>query len=252
MTFTGQPRDAHVYEHAHESPWTMTVPLIVLAFFSIVVAWGWPIHDATASHLESRIHHSMHPAVQADFGVVYGDRLWESQEPVPGNQNVRALAHDAHGWAGALALGAMILGALFASLLYYYRVLDPAEAKEQFPAVHSFLAHKWYFDELYSAVLVRPGLTVAGWCRAFDTYVIDGIANFLGRFTIDVSRWNGKFDFGIIDGLVNLTARVIQAVGNWLRGVQTGYIRSYVLFLVLAAIGIFALLSYFVTLGRAG
>ena len=57
------------------------------------------------------------------------------------------------------------------ALIYYYRVLDPAEAKEQFPGVHRFLAHKWYFDELYSAMLVRPALVVAGWCRWFDTDV---------------------------------------------------------------------------------
>ena len=42
LTFTGKPRDQHVYEHAHESPWMMTMPLIVLAVFSVCVAWGWP------------------------------------------------------------------------------------------------------------------------------------------------------------------------------------------------------------------
>jgi NADH-quinone oxidoreductase subunit L len=247
MTFTGEPRDAHVYEHAHESPWTMTVPLIVLAFFSVTVAWGWPIHDAEASHLEGRLHHSQHPAVLADFGITETE-----------SGQVGALFHErhyaqmSHPGAGALAFLAMVLGAGFSALIYYYRKLDPAEAVEQFPAVHRFLGHKWYFDELYSAIVVRPSLVVAGWCRAFDTYVIDGIANFLGWLTVWFSKWNGKFDFGIIDGLVNLTARVVNAVGYWLRGAQTGYIRSYILFLVLAAIGIFALLSYFVTLATAG
>src|SRR3954453_18848398 len=43
MTFTGKPRDHHVYDHARESPPLMTVPLMVLAFFSVTVAWGWPI-----------------------------------------------------------------------------------------------------------------------------------------------------------------------------------------------------------------
>ena len=49
MTFTGKPRDEHVHEHAHESPWMMTVPLIVLAIFSVGVAWGWPLWDPDAS-----------------------------------------------------------------------------------------------------------------------------------------------------------------------------------------------------------
>ncbi len=43
MTFTGKPRDQHVYEHAHESPALMTVPLIALAVMSVCVAWGWPV-----------------------------------------------------------------------------------------------------------------------------------------------------------------------------------------------------------------
>ena len=52
---------------------------------------------------------------------------------------------------------------------------------------------------------------------------------------------------GIIDGLVNLTARVIYGIGNRLRGVQTGYIRSYVLFLVVAAIAIFGVMVFVVS-----
>ena len=46
MTFTGQPRDAHVYEHAHEPPSLMTIPLAILAVMSIIVAWGWPLESA--------------------------------------------------------------------------------------------------------------------------------------------------------------------------------------------------------------
>src|SRR5262249_55005036 len=50
LAFTGQPRD-HVSEHAHESPWVMTLPLIVLAAFSVFVAWGWPLWDPHESYL---------------------------------------------------------------------------------------------------------------------------------------------------------------------------------------------------------
>ena len=42
--------------------------------------------------------------------------------------------------------------------------------------MYRFLQHKWYFDEFYSVAVVRPGLVVAGWCRWFDTNVIDGVA----------------------------------------------------------------------------
>src|SRR5438445_10143003 len=70
LTFIGEPRDAHVYEQAHESPRTMTVPLVVLAFFSVVVAWGSPLYDPEASLLGKELHHSQPTSVMADFGAV--------------------------------------------------------------------------------------------------------------------------------------------------------------------------------------
>jgi NADH-quinone oxidoreductase subunit L len=253
LTFAGKPRDPHVYEHAHESPWVMTVPLIVLAIGSVCVAWGWPLYDAEVSYLSSQIEHSQHRSVPAEFGLTR-----EEKESMPGfvakeeHQSERFYAQLYHSLTGSIALALVAVGILFSSLLYYSRVLDPADAARQFPAVHRFLVNKWYFDELYGAVLVRPALVVAGWCRAFDTYVIDGIVDAAGRGTVRLSDWDGRFDLGIIDGLVNLTARVVYGTGARLRGVQTGFIRSYVLFLVLAAVGIFIVLSYFVAMAAAG
>jgi NADH-quinone oxidoreductase subunit L len=97
---------------------------------------------------------------------------------------------------------------------------------------------------LYSALLVRPALAVARWCRLVDTKAIDGTVDTTATATAGVAKWGGRFDLNIIDGTVNLLARVTQAVGGWLRGVQTGYLRSYVLFLVLAAVGIFIVMTY--------
>jgi NADH-quinone oxidoreductase subunit L len=249
MTFTGEPRDHHVHEHAKESPWVMTVPLIILAFFSVTVAWGWPVWQAEASALEHHIHHAQHPSVIADFGGV-GD------EPLlgPTMGTVRHYAHQYHHLAGALATGVVLLAIVFAAVVYWRRVqvLDPADAREQFPGVHAFLSNKWYFDELYSAVLVRPALVVARWARSFDLRFIDGIVNGLGGLGVLLSRWGGIFDARIIDGIVNVTADAFYAVGGRLRAVQTGYLRSYVLFLVLAAVGIFVLLTYLVTRAVAG
>jgi NADH-quinone oxidoreductase subunit L len=247
MTFTGRPRDHHVYEHAHESPRVMTVPLVVLAFFSVVVAWGWPVWNAEASYLEGHIHHAQHESVVADFGT-FGEEGLAVEALTP---SVHAYARQYHHLAGNLALLIVVIAIAFAYLIYYRGALDPAEAKGQFPAVHRFLWHKWYFDELYSAILVRPALAVAGWCRAFDTRVIDGTVDNTARATVKVSQWNGRFDLGVIDGLVNLLADVFYGVGGRLRAVQTGYLRSYVLFLVLAAVGIFAVLSYFVAMAAA-
>jgi NADH-quinone oxidoreductase subunit L len=256
MTFTGQPRDEHVYEHAHESPWTMTAPLIVLAVCSVCVAWGWPIYDAEASWLEGNVHHAQHHAVLADFGNIgfteseaHGE-YWVVAKRA--EENERLYAHHNHHLAGNLALGLVTIGIVFAGLIYWKRVLDPAEAKEQFPRLHAFLMDKWRFDWLYSVMLVRPALVVGHWCKAFDLGVIDGIIHAVARGTVLLSKWNGIFDNGVIDGLANLIGNVIYDVGAGLRRVQTGFLRSYVLFLVLAAVGIFIVLSYLVRMAVAG
>jgi NADH-quinone oxidoreductase subunit L len=259
MTFAGEPRDQHVYDHAHESPWIMTGPLVVLAFFSIVVAWGWPPYDVQASYLEHLLHHEYphqltdlatadHPRVVAEQG---NDAVLPALVAYQLDKNLYLSGLTLprpHELAGGLALAAALIGTALAFAVYYLKLLDPEQTRESFAGVYRFLWHKWYFDEFYSAAVVRPAAIVAGWCRGLDLRVIDGIINWLGRFTVKVSSWDGKFDLGVVDGLVNLTANVVFAVGAWLRVVQTGSIRNYVLFLALAAVAIFAVLSYVVAL----
>jgi NADH-quinone oxidoreductase subunit L len=228
MTFTGTPRDAHVYAHAHEAPWLMTVPLIVLAFFSVFIAWGLPPWEAHESQLAHQIEHSQPASVAADFGRVADEAV-----------QMRAGYHET---AGGLALLMVVLGLAFAGALYYKNLLDPADAKAQFPGVHRFLSHKWYFDEFYSAAFVRPTLVVSGWVRAFDTHVIDGAVNLVGRLGLLTSRWSGRADRNVVDGLANVIGNASYAIAAWLRTLQTGYLRSYVLFLALAAIAIWILL----------
>src|SRR5207253_1247676 len=144
MTFTGEPRNEHVYEHAHESPRVMTVPLVILASFSVFVAWGWPLWDAEASALGHTLEAAQPASVHADFAGLH--RLAEE----------RLLPY--HTYAGFLALGAAALGTLFAYLMYYRRSFEPTEVVEQFPGAYRFLQNKWYFDDLYSALFVRPAL----------------------------------------------------------------------------------------------
>jgi NADH-quinone oxidoreductase subunit L len=252
LTFTGEPRDHHVYDNAHESPRLMTVPLIILAVCSIGIAWGWPVWNAEASALEHNIHHAQPTAVQADFGTLEALETWEGA--TQRERSERRLAAEYHGVAGGIATVIVGLFIVFAAVVYWqrFRVLDPADAKEGFPRVHAFLWHKWYFDEFYSAALVRPALVVAGWARACDGRVIDGVANGLGRLGVLLSRWGGLFDARIIDGLANVIGDACYGLGARLRAVQTGSLRSYVLFLVIAAVGIFVVLTYFVTRAAAG
>ena len=80
---------------------------------------------------------------------------------------------------------------------------------------------------------MRPALVVAEWCKNFDLLGIDSVLHGSARATVKVSRWNGAFDSGVIDGLANLTGRVFYATGSWLRMCKPAILRSYILFLAL-------------------
>jgi NADH-quinone oxidoreductase subunit L len=244
MTFTGKPRDEHVYEHAHETSAWMTGPLVVLAICSLLVAWGLPPWQAEESLLGG--HHGLLQMSEPSAAVHRLAAALDSRE-LTGFDEEQA-TNMMHSIAEVLALGVAFLGGVFAYLVYYRRVLKPEEAVSQFPAVHRFLSRKWYFDELYSLILVRPAMAVATCCRGFDLSFIDGFVNGLGRSTVWVSNLGGLADHYVVDGLANLIARVAYAVGGWFKRFQTGFIRSYVLFLVLAVLGIFFVVSYLVAM----
>lgn len=259
MTFTGAPRDEHVYEHAHESPRVMTIPLIILAVCSVVVAWGPRPWDVQGSALEHFVHHSQPLSLKVDTGINLNTAVLQAEPDKARAENVIAntfakdswlhpltvkLGWGPHDLAGLLALLIAGVGVVLAFAVYYWGLLDPQETRERFPGLYDLFQNKWYFDALYSALLVRPALVVGQWCKFFDLRVIDGLIHGLARGTVWTSWFDGKVDAGVVDGLVNLTGRVVYGVGDWLRGAQTGLIRNYVLFMAVAAVGIFAVLSY--------
>src|SRR5262249_11405519 len=132
-----------------------------------------------------------------------------------------------------LAMAASLLVAtagIGAGLAYYApatlpyfprRRLDARLAATRFSGLHNFLVHKWYFDELYDAALVRPTLALARFSAQIDRWVIDGIVNGSAYLTEQVSRIEGLFDLLAVDRLVNLVARFVYAAGDWGRGIQT-------------------------------
>jgi NADH-quinone oxidoreductase subunit L len=234
LAFAGKPRDAALHEQAHEPSLLLTAPLAILAVLSLMVAWGWPPGDAEASWLAGFIHLAQPASVDVDFGF-----------------DETAVARN-HAYAQNIAMLFLVLGVVFAALIYLHHALDAEQAVEQFPGIYRFLMHKWYFDELYAAAFVRPTLTLGRYLAAFDRRALDGALNNGTRGVVRLARWEGRFDGGIVDGLVNLTARVVYAVGASLRGVQTGSLRGYVLFLALAAVSLFVALTYFVSIVAAG
>ena len=92
-------------------------------------------------------------------------------------------------------------------------------------------------------------MAVANWCNVADKKGIDTVLNSLAYSTVWIAfSLVGRADRHVIDGLVNVIPKVSYGAGGFLRRSQTGHLRSYVLFLVLGAVGAFALLSYFVAM----
>jgi proton-translocating NADH-quinone oxidoreductase chain L len=208
-------------EHAHESPAVMTWPLMILAAFAVFVGWPITLVPITTPILEGML---------------------ESAEPLA--------AMDVSGskW---LAMGASLLIAAsgIAAAVGYYsrwkltnprlRMLHPQGAAETFAPVYRLFVNKWYFDEIYDAVFVRPTLALARGAAEFDRRIIDGLVNAAATAMRNLSRVGGIFDYFAVDGLVNLVGRVVYLLGDWGRGLQTGRLRGYLGMLAVAVVLLF-------------
>jgi NADH-quinone oxidoreductase subunit L len=213
LTFAGKPRDTDVHEHAHESPTVMTAPLIILAVFSLGVAWGWPLWDADASYLG-------HILEKAEPGFVATQFAVEREE-----------AHHRHLTAGALALLLAVSGAGLAWWLFGKQ--QPADVDLYRPGgpLYRFLLGKWYFDEAYDATLVNPTVTLAKAAAAVD------------KAPTEPETAPKGLPVPTLDGLLNAVGGLFVVIGEMLRGVQTGRLRSYVLALGLTAVVLLGILT---------
>jgi NADH-quinone oxidoreductase subunit L len=232
LTFIGEPRDKHIYEHAHESPPIMYRPLILLSVFAVVVAW--PVFRFTDLLEQAR------PAGEYADGILLAGLRHPNEH----------LSHDYHMIAMLVASATALGGFLLATVFYAWRLLSAAEARQQFAPVYKFLLHKWYFDELYNAVFVRPTLVLSGLISRFDKQGIDRFIDGIAHATRRVATLDDAIDRYLVDGLVNLTAHWTWSVGRSLRSVQTGRLRQYVMFIVLATVALTILLQWTASAGR--
>ncbi len=209
LTFAGDPRDKEKYEHAHESPWVMTVPLSVLAVFSVgTIWWGWFEHLVAKPEL-------------ASFASGFAGAA-ETHEAAHG-------AASAHLMALGLSILAAGLGILLATVTYYWKKISAEAWGRRLKAVYKLLWNKYYFDELYGATVIKGTLLTSRIASAFDLSVIDGIVNGTAKATAGFSFAEGWFDLRIVDGLVNLVGRIVEFFSSRLREIQTGKVQSYIL-----------------------
>src|SRR5437868_4642750 len=157
MTFYGEPRDHHLYDHAHESPRVMILPLAALALGSVVlgiVIRFPPDHGC--------IHRFLAPVAQAT-GVA---------EPAPELATVSLLA--------VVSVVAGAIGIAIGLSMYVRHRPDPAALTRAAGPVYRVLVNKYYVDELYDHRFVEAARAFAGAAWAFDIHIIDGLANRLG------------------------------------------------------------------------
>lgn len=206
LTFYGKERiDHHVKEHLHESPWTITVPLIILAIGAAFAGLlQMPHLFFGGSHVLER----------------YFSPVFEKGEVI-----VKAwgIVKEPHEMAASLELSLLILSVVIAltgiALSYYIfqvkKSVPPSD--EGFAGMAKVLYHKYYIDEIYEAIVVKP---------------LVGISNWLSSI----------IDKEVIDGMVNGTGFLFTHLSSLIRKIQTGIIGDYALSIVVGTIAILAYL----------
>jgi NADH-quinone oxidoreductase subunit L len=120
------------------------------------------------------------------------------------------------------------VGWVFARWLYKdNKSTIPATLQKRYEAAWTVVYNKYYVDELYDAVVIRPSIFLARFLSWFDGHVIDWLVNFAGWITRIFANIDGAIDKYLVDGAVNAVAAVTIESGRALRKVQTGRIQTY-------------------------
>jgi NADH-quinone oxidoreductase subunit L len=233
MTFAGQPRDHHVADHAHESPAVMVAPLVVLSVLAVVAGWTLPGGFGLSNLLEQA-----RPAgteATSTGGFAFGSLTYPAEHE----------SHEGsiHVTATLTAFATALSGVALAAIMYLWRAVSPDMVARIFKPAYTFLANRWYFDELYHAIFVVPALAIAKLASANDRGVIDRIIDGLAWGTRQIAGIDAWIDRTLVDGLVNATATATWHAGLELKKLQTGHLRQYVMFIVVGTVALFVLAS---------
>jgi len=222
LTFLGEPRTKEA-EHAQETPWTMTTPLVVLSVFAIAYGWLGIPEDFMGLHLSPSWFHEF-----------VGSTLAEHPEAI------------AFSWVPFATSLVVALGGLTLGYLYYRNVISVKDDKLQIP----LLKNKYYFDEIYNVVFVKPAYWFAETVvyKFLDKRVIDGFLHIFGPTTGGVGKFiREKIDLPVINGFIgDGSANVTYWFGGKLRAIQTGRVQQYLMLALVTFVIIGAVLFFFV------
>ncbi len=216
MTFHGEYRG---HEHPHESPRTMTVPLMILAAFTLISGLSAYAMGGFGNLIYVPNTHAVYqlPLV----GVSLTDYALEG-----------------------LSLGVALLGVALAWIVYVRRSI-PAErftAGRSGAFVHKMLSHRYWIDDVYDAFGAKVYAGFAAALDWFDRKVVDGIVNAVGHGGLAAAAGSDYFDRHVVDGAVNLVSRETVEAGMRLRQRQTGQVQSYAWVVVFGIVVVVALI----------
>lgn len=210
MTFFGDCRiNPKAKDHLHESPFVITLPLMVLGTLAVVGGYvGIPkLIGEMFGGIPNYFEHYLEPVfrISEEFAKEHG----------------HAAAHHSASLEWGLMGTSVIIAVIGISIAYALYIVSPsipAKFTAAFPGLHKAVYNKWYIDELYDFLFVNP-------CKA------------IGRFL-----WKG-FDVLVVDGIVNGVAKTVIGFSAVLRNIQSGYVHNYAFSM---ALGMVVIVGYYI------
>jgi NADH-quinone oxidoreductase subunit L len=219
MTFYGESRvDPHTEHHIHESPKSMTVPLIILAIGSTVAGYiGFPEWIGGSNAFE----HFLDPVFEA--------------LPIPKAPELE-YSHMVEAGMAVVSVAVALIGFGLAYFKYCRRSWEQQREVRQYGSLYPVFLNKWYVDELYDALFVNraKGAGVSLW--KFDSKIVDGVVNGSAWGTVEGALGSSWWDRWVVDGLVRFVGGFIKTVSWPIRLIQTGYVQNYALVMVLGVL----------------
>jgi len=243
LTFFGECRAAEeTRKHLHESPNSMTMPLVVLAVLAIVGGWvGIPAALGGGNEFE----HFLAPVFAAPGAASPGHgaepgHAGEAGHAMAAAVHVRLASAAADGAAGhhhdpleyvlmALSVLIALSGIGLAHLMYVRNPALPGALAARTRGVYQLLYNKYWVDELYFATVIAGVRGASRVFSTFDAWVVDGIVNGMGSLTRAAAWLGGAIDRYIVDGLVNFLGFLFRSFGGGVSRLQTGVVQNYFL-----------------------
>ena len=216
MTFFGESRvDHHTEHHIHESPRSMTVPLIILAIGSVVAGYvGFPAWLGGNNAFEKFLDPVFEPL------------------PIPHGPEAE-YSHLAEAGMAAASVAIALIGFGLAYSKYCKRSWEQQREIRQYGSLYPVFLNKYYVDEGYDLLFVNRAKDAGTGLWKFDAAVVDGAVNGSAWTTVEGALGSGWWDRWVVDGIVKFIGGFIRTMSWPLRLIQTGYVQNYALVMIL-------------------